>query len=169
MFGRRMRQMIFVAVLTIAASGGSVGSALAATVTVGKPAAAFRLEALAGGNIDSSRLHGRPVLLNFFASWCPPCKLELPYIVRAYPLYASRVAFVGVDEQESATIVSAFARREHISYEIGIDEGRAAADFGVGAIPVSVFIDRGGIVRAINRGYLTPTLLRQDLALIAGH
>jgi|SRR5579863_5835159 len=166
---RRLDSIIVAAVSAIAVISGSAPRALAAHVAVGMPAPPFRLEALSGGNIQSSRLRGRPILLNFFASWCPPCKLELPYIVRSYPAYAARVAFIGADEQESAAVVTAFAKREGISYAIGIDEGRAAADFEVGAIPVSVFIDRRGIVRAVNRGYLTPTLLRQDLALIAGH
>jgi thiol-disulfide isomerase/thioredoxin len=136
---------------------------------VGAPAPEFRIDALDGTKIDFAQYHGRPVMLNFFATWCPPCKLELPYIVRSYPAYASRVAYLGIDEQESPKAVEAFARKEGMTYRLGIDQGNVAAQFAVGAIPVSVFVDAGGIVRAINRGYLTPTLLRQDLGLIAGH
>lgn len=137
--------------------------------TVAAPAPEFRIDALDGMKIDFAEYRGRAVMLNFFATWCPPCKLELPYIVRAYPSFASRVAFLGIDEQESPSAVEGFARKEGMTYRLGIDQGNVAARYGVGAIPVSVFVDAGGIVRAINRGYLTPTLLRQDLGLIATH
>src|SRR5580700_1097391 len=80
----------------------------AAAVRVDAPAPAFRIDAVDGGKIEFARFHGRPVMLNFFATWCPPCKLELPYIVRQYPAYARRVVFLGIDEQESPGAVTAF-------------------------------------------------------------
>jgi thiol-disulfide isomerase/thioredoxin len=141
----------------------------AARAVVGAAAPRFRIDDLEGGKVDLLALRGRPVFLNFFATWCAPCKLELPYIVKAFPNYGGRVTFVGIDEQETPEAVKAFARRMGIGYTVGIDEGNVAADYLVGAIPVSVFIDASGTIRAVNHGYLTPGLLRQDLGIISGH
>jgi len=138
-------------------------------VDVGRAAPAFRIQGLGGQSISLDQFHGRPVFVNFFATWCPPCKLELPFIVQEYPHYKNDVEFLGIDEQEAPDAVKAFVQHAGMSYTIGIDEGNVAAAYLVSAIPVSIFIDKQGIVRAVNRGYLTPQTLRQDLRLIAGH
>jgi cytochrome c biogenesis protein CcmG/thiol:disulfide interchange protein DsbE len=163
-----MRRLASVMVaLALVAVG--VGSADAKAARVGVQAPRFRIDALNGGNIDLARYRGKPVFLNFFATWCAPCKLELPYIVKAYPNYRGRVAFVGIDELDSPVEVKTFVKRMGMGYTIGIDQGEAAAEYLDGSIPVSVFIDSKGVIRAVNRGYLTPQRLLQDLGLIAGH
>jgi thiol-disulfide isomerase/thioredoxin len=137
--------------------------------TVGRPAPRFAIDSLDGGKITSDKFRGRAVFLNFFATWCRPCKLELPYITKQYAQSSSGIAFVGVDEEESAAAVEAFDRLMGITYTVGIDQGGVSADYLIEVIPTSVFIDRHGIVRAINRGYLTAERLEQDLGLISGH
>lgn len=111
---------------------------------------------------------GHPIFMNFFATWCPPCKLELPEIVKRYPQYKDRVIFLGLDQEESPDLVRPFLKQYAIPYEIGIDQGQVAAVYGVQAIPQSVFIDKHGVVRAIWRGYLTPTKFAENMHLIAG-
>lgn len=138
-------------------------------VRVGNAAPDFRIDRVDGQKISLRDFRGRPVFLNFFATWCPPCKLELPSIIAQYQTYGHHVVFLGVDEQESPEAVLAFAKDMGMRYDLGIDQGNVAAAYLVQAIPTSVFIDKTGIVRAVNRGYLTPSQLQQDLTLIAGY
>lgn len=133
---------------------------------VGKAAPSFAFTSLDGNRLTSKQFTGHPVFLNFFATWCPPCKLELPNIVKSYPTYKARVTYVGVDQEESPDLVKPFLKQYAIQYLVGIDEGSVAGAFGVAALPQSVFIDRAGIVRAIWRGYMPPNIFASDMALI---
>jgi len=145
----------------------SIGPSRAAQIAqIGKAAPAFSYTALDGKRQTSAQFRGRPMFVNFFATWCPPCKLELPNIVKDYPAYRGRVIFLGLDQEESPELVRPFLKQYEIQYHIGIDEGQVGADYGVAAIPQSVFIDRHGVVRAIWRGYMPPKILSQNLALI---
>jgi thiol-disulfide isomerase/thioredoxin len=133
---------------------------------IGKTAPVFSFTALDGTRQTSAQFHGRPVFVNYFATWCPPCKLELPNIVKNYPAYRGKVVFLGLDQEESPDLVRPFLKQYAIRYKVGIDEGQVGSDYGVAAIPQSVFIDRHGIVRAIWRGYMPPNVFAQNLALI---
>jgi peroxiredoxin len=134
---------------------------------VGKPAPQFAVTGLDGKKLYLQRFAGHPVFVNFFATWCPPCKLELPNIVKHYPAYKTQVVFLGLDQEETPDLIKPFLKRYSISYLVGIDQGEVAAAYGVAAIPQSIFIDRRGIVRAIWRGYMPPKILAQNLALIS--
>jgi cytochrome c biogenesis protein CcmG, thiol:disulfide interchange protein DsbE len=159
---------IFTAVLFIIATA-SAALPLGATqiAQVGKPAPRFAFTSLDGNRLSSKQFDGHPVFVNFFATWCPPCKLELPNIVKSYPAYKAHVVYVGVDQQETPDLVKPFLKHYAIDYLVGIDEGSVADAFGVAALPQSVFIDRNGIVRAIWRGYMPPNIFASDMALIA--
>ena len=134
---------------------------------VGKPVPPFSFTGLDGNKVSLQRFAGHPIFVNFFATWCPPCKLELPNIVKNYPAYKARVVFIGLDQEESPDLVKPFLKQYSIQYLVGIDEGQVGADFGVAAIPESIFIDKHGVVRAIWRGYMPPKIFAQDMALIA--
>jgi cytochrome c biogenesis protein CcmG, thiol:disulfide interchange protein DsbE len=133
---------------------------------VGKPVPPFSFTGLDGNKVALQKFAGHPIFVNFFATWCPPCKLELPNIVKNYPAYKARVVFIGLDQEESPDLVRPFLKQFSIQYLVGIDEGQVSADFGVAAIPQSVFIDKHGIVRAIWRGYMPPKVFVQNMALI---
>jgi thiol-disulfide isomerase/thioredoxin len=154
-----------VAVFAVGVIAAAASTSWAATL-VGMHAPRFALATPSGGNIFSSQFGGTPVFLNFFETWCAPCKQELPVILRSYPRYAKHVRFIGVDEQESPAVLASFVTRAQIPYAVGIDEGSAAAHYGVYAIPVSIFIDRSGIVRAVHRGALTAAAMARAMALI---
>lgn len=134
--------------------------------SVGQPAPAFALTDLSGRTIRSQQFRGKPLYLNFFSTWCPPCKLELPEIVKRYPQFKGKVAFLGLDQEESPDLLKPFLTQYGIRYAVGIDEGEAAGLYGVQSLPESVFIDRHGIVRAIWRGYIPPKMFLTDMALI---
>jgi thiol-disulfide isomerase/thioredoxin len=139
----------------------------AQVAAVGKQAPLFSFTGLDGNRLTLHQFAGRPVFVNFFATWCPPCKLELPNIVKNYPSYKGRVVFLGLDQQESPDLVKPFLKQFSIRYLVGIDEGQIGEDFGVAAIPQSVFIDKRGIIRAIWRGYMPPNVFARNMALIS--
>jgi peroxiredoxin len=157
-----------VAVIAALVVASSPAGAAPPQLRVGEPVPRFALDAPDGAKIVSTRYHGKALFINFFATWCRPCKTELQGITGEYPRYASDVAFLGVDEQEAPDVVREFARAMGIGYEVGIDQGNVAADLNIRTIPESVFIDRFGIVRAVNIGMLTPETMLHDLKLIDG-
>ena len=151
--------LLAVLLLQIPAIAGPMAS-------VGKPAPAFAVTDVNGKKVLLRQFAGHPVFLNFFATWCPPCKLELPEIVKRYPQYKDRVIFLGLDQEETPDLVKPFLTQFSIPYQIGIDQGQVAAVYGVQALPASVFIDKSGIVRAMWRGYLSPQKFVEDMKLI---
>jgi cytochrome c biogenesis protein CcmG/thiol:disulfide interchange protein DsbE len=136
--------------------------------TVGKPAPAFVLEDLSGAPLYAKTLRGKPLFINVFATWCPPCRIELPNIVRSYARFRTKVTFLGVDEQEPAGTIAPFTRTMGIHYTVAIDQGQMEASYRAHSVPTSVFIDRRGIVRALYRGPIPADVLQKYLQLIAG-
>lgn len=133
------------------------------------PAPAFRLRTIDGGTLSLASLGGRPVVLNFWASWCTACKQEHPYLLQAWRRYSPRVTFVGVLYQDSARNARAFMRRYGGSWSSVLDpDGTTAIDYGVYGVPETFFIDRRGVVRAKSVGPVTPRLLTSQIgALLA--
>jgi cytochrome c biogenesis protein CcmG/thiol:disulfide interchange protein DsbE len=117
-----------------------------------RPAAPnFRLPQLDGrGDIALQSLRGKVVLLNFWASWCPPCQQEAPLFNQIQDTYGRRgVAVVGVDSQDFANDARAFARRLHVSYTLVRDSSNDVTNrWGVtSGFPVTFVIDRSGAVQ----------------------
>jgi peroxiredoxin len=137
-----------------------------APLGVGKPAPAIDLENLSGKKFSLTQFKGKPVFVNFFASWCQPCKLELPFIVKQYPALKSKTVFLGIDELESPSRVAPFAKQMGIAYPILIDPGSVGSAYQIDTLPKSVFIDRHGVVQAIWRGYMTPAIFKKNMDLI---
>lgn len=131
------------------------------------------LRDLRGRVVRLGDYRGQVVLVNFWATWCPPCRAEVPELVRLQREYAGRgLRVVGVTHPpESAARVRRFARRMKINYPVALGTRATARAFGVGEIlPVTVVIDRAGRVRARVLGILDEEefeqkvrpLLRQD-------
>ncbi len=153
-----------VAAKAVAATANAVAAPARAVVSERAPR--FLLETPSGRDLTLAAYAGRPLVLNVFASWCPPCRAELPRIVAAARSHTG-VTFVGVDEQEAVTMATRFASEMSLPYVIAIDHGQFAASYGATSLPETVFIDAGGTVRAIFHGAITAAALAKDLALIA--
>lgn len=116
----------------------------------GTPAApAFTLERLDGkGELSLESLRGRPVVLNFWASWCNPCKDEAPLLEEASKRWAGKVAFVGVDVKDFRGDARKFIKRYGVTYPNVYDgKGSTIGRYGVTGYPETYFIDAEGKVR----------------------
>lgn len=133
----------------------------------GKPAPDFELARFDGGTLRLSDLRGRPVVLNFWASWCQPCRDEAPLLeatARARP----DVVFIGINIQDKRPDAEAYLAQFGISYPNVLDaSGAVSIDYGVSGIPETFFIDRTGRIAKKWIGPLNQSQLRQYLERIA--
>ncbi len=129
-------------------------------------APSFSLATLDGKKVTLDGLRGRPVLINFWATWCPPCQAELPALQAASTRYAGDgLLVVGVDMAESQDTVAAFAQQLGLHFPLALDrDGKVTGQYGVRGLPTSIFVDRQGVVRSTYTGALTDALLQARLA-----
>ncbi len=113
---------------------------------LGRPAADFTLPLFSGGEITLSKLKGTPVVINFWASWCPPCREEAPALEKIWRRYKDKgVTFIGVDIQDKEADARAYMKEFNVTYPNGPDkDGKITIDYGVGGIPVTFFVNREG-------------------------
>lgn len=136
---------------------------------VGRPAIDFALNLFDGGTLSLSGLRGKPVVVNFWASWCPPCREEAATLEKTWRAYKDKgVVFVGVDIQDTEAAARAYIEEFHVTYPNGPDrDGKITIDYGVSGIPITFFINREGQI--VNRwvGAITePLLVAQVEALL---
>ena len=132
------------------------------TGTVGKPAAAFSVQRLdGGGSLKLEDTSGKVTVVNFFASWCIPCKEENPALVRVYERYrASNVVFIGVLYQDSRESGLKYVRDNGVTWPTGSDDdGRVAFAYGVFGIPETYFIGPDGVIAGRHIGPIDETTL----------
>ena len=108
----------------------------------------FTLPLFNGEEMVLSDLRGRPVVINFWASWCAPCVDEAPSLERTWKRFmGDGVVFIGVDIQDSDESARAFIEEFNITYPNGHDEdGTITIDYGVIGLPVTFFVNRNGII-----------------------
>ena len=145
----------------------SAAGALPPAPAVGHPAPDFTLTTAAGETFKLSELRGTPVVLNFWATWCPPCRAELPELQAASQRLAGQVAIVGVNQAEAPAEVQAFAEKLGLSFTIPLDQSADVSRlFRVRSLPTTFFIDRSGIIRQMQIGPVTEATLAQSLKTI---
>ncbi|MBI4285053.1 MAG: TlpA family protein disulfide reductase [Chloroflexi bacterium] len=115
---------------------------------VNRAATDFTLPLFTGGNLTLSSLRGKPVVVNFWASWCPPCREEAPILEAVWRRYKGKgVTFIGVDIQDREADARAYIKEFNITYPNGPDSGgRITIDYGVSGIPVTFFINQEGVI-----------------------
>jgi peroxiredoxin len=126
----------------------------------------FGLEDLAGRTVRLSQLRGKPVLLNFWATWCPPCRAEIPALQAAHEHYGDAAVILGIDIRETAAQVLEFAPRYGLTYPILLDQDGKVSEslYGVQGVPTSLVIGADGIVSAHHVGPLTDADIDRYLA-----
>lgn len=135
--------------------------------TAKSPAPDFAMRYADGAEVRLSDLRGHPILINFWATWCGPCRLEMPDIIAAYQKHKDAgFIVIAVNLEESADKIKPFADELGMALPIVMDEGVAARAYQVRVMPSSFFIDREGKISARWLGVLTPSLIEKNLAPI---
>ncbi len=113
----------------------------------------FELNTLQGQSIRLSDLYGKPIVVNLWASWCPPCKAEMPTFEKVYQQYANQgftILAVNASNQDSLADAQAFVQANELTFPILMDtQGRVSQLYDLRSLPTSFFIGRDGIIREV--------------------
>ncbi len=140
---------------------------------VGRQAPDFTLTDLEGNSVTLSNFRGKVVFINFWASWCPPCRAEMPEIEALYQEYKDKdVVVIGVDilvweilKGYDESDVRQFVQQGGYSWTFVLDTtGEVANNYGIIAIPTSFFLDKEGVIQAVNVGAMTKRAMESRLA-----
>ena len=148
-----VHKLIKASIASLAISLASLTSAHAAADSTAAPA--FSLPNKAGETIDLGKLKGQVVMLNFWASWCGPCRTEMPLMDQIYKKYsAAGFTLLGVNVDTDSSDAQKFLSQVPVSFPIAFDrDNKVSKLYEVSAMPSTVFIDRKGNVRSLHRGY----------------
>lgn len=127
----------------------------------------FQLTTLDGKTVALSDYCGKVVLINFWATWCPPCRTEMPDIQAAAQAHPDGLVVLAINNAEDAETVKRFAQQFNLTFPILLDsDGSVARKYGVQGLPTSFFIDRAGIVRAANMGAMSRAYIEAQIAAL---
>lgn len=131
---------------------------------VGHPAPDFSLDALDGSTLTLSQYNGRAVILNFWATWCGPCRAEIPALEAASQLIGDQGVIIGVNVQEDPLSVLGFAQELGMTYPVALDANSEIAQiYRVRAFPTTYFIDSRGVITELYTGELNAPLIQRKV------
>jgi thiol-disulfide isomerase/thioredoxin len=135
---------------------------------VGEPAPSLRVPRVGGGEIDIAALRGKPVWVNFMATWCLPCRDELPAMTGFATRYEDTgLVVVAIDIREDEAAVDAFTRALGVTFPVGLDtDGAAQTAWRAYALPVHFWVDAEGVVRDGALGGIGPDVMAAGLRTI---
>ncbi len=169
LIGLAIGAIVFIGLPTVGSAGSAatnvgVGTPAPAPI-VGSPAPDFTLKNINDKSITLSDLKGKPVLINFWATWCGPCRVEMPAIEAAYQAHKNEgFTVLAVDADEPKADVVDFANSLNLTFEFLLDPGLTVNDlYRIRAYPSSFFIGRDGVVAAYQIGTLTESQLADNL------
>ena len=125
----------------------------------------FTLVLVDGKSFQFSEHKGKPVLINFFASWCLPCREEMPVLVKIAHEYGPKgVVLLGIAVDDTEEKMKDFIARYGVNFPVGLDKtAEIQKSFGLYGIPTTYFIDKQGIINYFHSGVVTEELLRHEL------
>ncbi len=160
-----MRPLVVAAVLGAALTLPAASAAEPPGAPLGAAAPSFAAKTLDGHSVSPASFGGKVLVLNFWATWCPPCRAETPDLIAAYKtLHAGDVAFLGIDTTETAPVVRTFLSAKGVPYQTALAGPDAYNRFGISYIPTTIVLDAHGTVRARWIGGVTPSQLAQYVA-----
>ncbi len=163
---RKRTPLVAVALLALAVVAACARKEEPAVVEVGRELPSFELPNLAGKDFESGDLRGKkPVILNFWATWCGPCRLEMPTLQELHKSGGARVVSIAVDDA-GAEVVKPFVLKEGIPYEVLIGDSGTLERYGAFSIPYTLVLDGELKVRSIHRAVVSQRQLERELAEI---
>jgi peroxiredoxin len=155
---------------TNASKGSTIGSDSSTAV---KKAPDFSIKTLAGNKFSFSEVKGKPVVINFAASWCAPCEIEAPVLAKMYAKYKDKVTFLGIAVKDTEEDQRAFAQRHGLTFTIGLDptgnilyDYQKAGKVAYSGIPTTFFIDKEGNIADFFIGPLSEKTFDQKISAI---
>jgi peroxiredoxin len=137
---------------------------------IGHEALHFELDRLDSGHVELEGLRGRPVIINFWASWCAPCRAEMPDLISAWRQHSGhglQVLAVNLTDQERRKDVTRFVAELEMPFPVLLDtRGKVRELYALISLPTTVFVDSTGIVRGVHSGPLTRNALALGLGAI---
>ena len=132
----------------------------------GTRAASFALKTLEGEPVALEQTRGKVVVLDFWATWCPPCREELPYIEKLREEFSGQVQFYGVNNEDSGTVKN-FLKSHKYELPVLMDAKRQVdRQYGISAIPTMFIIDKQGVIRQHFIGSRSEAKLRQAIQAV---
>lgn len=176
--GRRVGPWIWLCILAIVVGGiwvwanrlpaDTVAELQSPAPAVGHPAPQFTTNLLDGSRFDLGQARGTPVVLNFWATWCGPCRSEMPALQRTWERYAGHVMVAGIDQGESTEEIQKFVDEMGITFPVGLDEEQTigASQYNVTGLPTTFFIDADGVIQRIWMGEMNSVTMEEGIAEI---
>ena len=131
------------------------------------PAPDFTMLDMDGNEVNLASFFGKPIILNFWASWCGPCKMEMPEIQKFYEQYGKEIHFLLVSVDDSVDSAKAFLADTEYTFPVYFDTTSAGAyTYGASSIPLTFFIDADGNLAAYYMGAMSEGILQQGVDMI---
>ena len=144
---------------------------LGQAVQIGQAAPAFKLADLSGQQVSLDQYKGKVVMLDFWATWCGPCRMTMPLMESIQKEYADSLVLLAVNLQEPRDVVRDYVRAQNLHSRILLDEeGSVGTAYGIDSIPTQILIDKQGVIRLIQPGYGpgTASKLRKQIEKLVG-
>lgn len=166
---RRKNIIVFLAglALILAACASGDVSELTISPVVGAIAPDFTLQSITDETVSLSDYRGKGVLVNFWATWCGPCRLEMPDLQARFEKYSDDFVILAVDNDEPKEAVAAFFDELSLTFPALLDPGAKTQElYLVRGYPSSVFIDRNGVIQVVHIGIMTEEQMDNYLSQI---
>jgi len=152
-----MKHRLLIVITLLATGGVSLncgGPSTTPGLEIGRPAPEFELPDLSGSAVSLTQYQGKIVLIDFWATWCGPCRLTMPVLENLQKEYANELVLLAVNLQEPLDEVRQYVAAQRITSRVLLDqEGRVGSTYGSESIPMQVLIDQKGIVRDVQVGF----------------
>lgn len=144
-----MKIALLIILTSVLLISGCAGESESSVAQIGKKAPAFKLQDLDGQSVALGNLRDKPLLLNFWATWCPPCRSEMPYIQQVYDEWSDKgLVVLAINIGESSSKVKEFMQSYSLSFPILLDTTQKVTQiYNIGGIPTTFFIDEEGIIQ----------------------
>jgi cytochrome c biogenesis protein CcmG/thiol:disulfide interchange protein DsbE len=123
-------------------------------IEVGRAAPQFQLDTLDGGQVSLSQYKGKVVLLDFWATWCGPCRMSMPLLERLQKEMPNDLVLLAINLEEPPDLVKSFVQQRNVQSKVLLDsEGKVSRVYNAASIPFQVLIDKNGVIRFIQAGF----------------